>query len=364
MALFAFTFGFWASPAFSCSCIRIGPPCEAAWLQADAVFVGRVYWSWLLPTKRDGVDTLHRLVKIKILEAFIGNYPRWITVETGAGGGDCGYDFSWGDKYLIYAHREKDGSFHTSICTRTQKVSDARTDLAYLRTIKNLPPTGKVYGTAKQYTFDPNFRPKEISIMSPYGGPEDQLFSMRPLSGAAIHLTGGEVGELTAKASEAGDFVFEDLAPGHYRISVDLPQQMKPWKETEITVPAKGCSEVNIRTAFNGRLAGRVTDKSGAPVSYVAVEVVRASEAGHAERSFRWQTADKNGAFELGPLPPDVYVIGVNIVKYSGSRERPRTYYPGTPELMNAKQIRVTEGQLVKGLDFQLEANAQSPSAH
>lgn len=129
-------------------------------------------------------------------------------------------------------------------------------------------------------------------------------------------------------------------------------------------MPAKGCSEINIRTAFNGRLAGRVTDKSGAPVSYVGVEVVRASEADHADRSFRWQTADKNGAFELGPLPPDIYIVGVNIVKYSGSRERPRTYYPGTPELMSAKRIRVEEGQLVKGLDFQLEANSQSSSPH
>ena len=200
--------------------------------------------------------------------------------------------------------------------------------------------------------------------MSPYGGPEDQLFSMRPLSGTAVHLRGGEVGELTAHASPSGEFAFEDLVPGHYRIFVDLPQRMKPWEETEITVPAKGCSEVNIRTAFNGRLAGRVTDKSGAPVSYIAVEVVRASEAGHAERSFRWQTADKSGAFELGPLPPDVYIVGVNIVKHSGSREKPRTYYPGTPALVNAKRIRVEEGQLVKDLDFQLEANAQSASSH
>ena len=200
--------------------------------------------------------------------------------------------------------------------------------------------------------------------MSPYGGPENQLFSMRPLFGTVVHLRGGEMGELTASASQSGDFAFQDIPPGHYRISVDLPQRMKPWEEREITVPAKGCFEVNIRTALNGRLAGRVTDKSGAPIPYVAVEVVRASEAADAERSFRWQTADKDGAFELGPLPPDVYVIGVKIVKYSGSHERPRTYYPGTTELINAKRIRVGEGQLVKGLNFQLEVRAHSRSSH
>src|SRR5882762_8373693 len=127
-----------ASPVFACSCVPIGPPCEAAWLQADAVFVGRVYGSVLLPTKRGDIDTLHRLVRVKILEPFIGSKSGWVTVETAAGGGDCGCDFSWGEKYVIYADRQKDGSLSTSICTRTQKVSGANLDLAYLRTGKNL----------------------------------------------------------------------------------------------------------------------------------------------------------------------------------------------------------------------------------
>lgn len=355
----------WGSPAFPCSCLRIGPPCEAAWLQADAVFVGRVYWSWLLPTKVAGLDSLHRRVRIHIVEPFIGDVSGWVTIETGAGGGDCGFNFGWGEKYLIYAHREKDGSLHTSICTRTQKVSNAGVDLAYLRSIKSLPPTGRVYGTAKQYTFDPSFKPGEVSIMSPYGGPEERLFSMRPLFGTVIHLTRGSgVTAQAVRTKQSGDFTFEGIPPGHYKISVDLPERMQPWGEHDITVPAKGCFEVSIRTAFNGRLAGRVTDKSGNPIPYVAVEVVRAMEAGQAERSFRWENADKNGVFEIGPLPPDIYVIGVNIVKYSGTRDKPRTYYPGTSDLSGAKRIRVDEGQLVEGLNFQLEAPVQPPPSH
>jgi len=343
--------------------VPIGPPCEAAWLQADAVFVGRVYGSVLLPTKRGDIDTLHRLVRVKILEPFIGSKSGWVTVETAAGGGDCGCDFSWGEKYVIYADRQKDGSLSTSICTRTQKVSGANLDLAYLRTVKNLPAAGRVFGTVKQYTFDPNFKAIEVPLSSPYGGPEEHLFSMRALTGTIVHLEdGGGVRTQIARTGQNGEFSFEGLTPGRYRISADLPRLMKLWNSREIIVPAKGCSEISVRTAFNGRLSGRVSDETGTALPYLAVEVVRASEASRAERAFRWVTADKDGVFEVGPLPPDEYVIGVNIVKYGGNREKPRTYYPGTPDEKGAKRVRVSEGQLIKTLDFQL--NLRVPSKH
>jgi hypothetical protein len=129
---------------------------------------------------------------------------------------------------------------------------------------------------------------------------------------------------------------------------------MEPWDSQEVTVPAKGCREISIRTAFNGRVSGRVSDPSGAAVPYVAVEVVRASDASGAERAFQWVTAHEDGSFEIGPLPPDEYVVGVNITKYDPDREKPRTYYPGTPHLRKAKKVRVGEGQLIKGLDFRL----------
>jgi hypothetical protein len=85
------------------------------------------------------------------------------------------------------------------------------------------------------------------------------------------------------------------------------------------------------------------------------VEVVRASEAENAERAFRRINANKDGTFEIGPLPPDEYVIGVNIVKYSGTRGEPKTLDPGVADVRQAKRIRVREGQLIEGLNFRLD---------
>jgi hypothetical protein len=342
--------------SYACSCMRIGPACEAAWLQADAVFVGRVYWTDWRSAKVGGISTVHRIVTVKTLEPFVGGVSGWVSVETGSGGGDCGYDFGLGEKYLIYAHRQKDSTLITSICSRTQKASDANTDLTYLRAIKSLPDTGRMYGTVKQYTLDPNFKPGEVSIMSPYGGPEEQLFSMRPLGGTKLRLKRVEdASEQTTLVGQNGDFAFESLVAGKYQLSADLPPLMKPWEASELTIPAKGCSEVSVRTTFNGRLTGKVTDKAGVGIPYADVEVVRASEAENAERAFRWINANKDGKFEIGPLPPDDYVVGVNIVKYSGRRDQPRTFYPGVPDARQAKRIHLREGELVEGLDFQLD---------
>jgi hypothetical protein len=203
------------------------------------------------PATDRGTMTVHGIVTVKTLEPFVGTVSGWVSVETGLGGSDCGYDFGLGGKYLIYARREKDGSLTTSICNRTQKVSDAGADLTYLRTIKNLPDTGRLHGTVKQYTFDPKFKPAEVSIMSPYGGPEEQLFSMRPLFGTTVRLKRVEdTSEQTTQVEHNGNFAFENLASGKYQLSVDLPPSMKPWDSRELTVPAKGCSEVNVRTAF------------------------------------------------------------------------------------------------------------------
>ena len=132
---------------------------------------------------------------------------------------------------------------------------------------------------------------------------------------------------------------------------------MTPYKPFEITVPAKGCYLVKVGTACNGRLVGKVTDSKGTAISYADLEVVRAEDAEKTEHAFRWANANEDGMFEIGPLPPGNYVIGVRITKYSGERKLPKTYYPGVRDLQNARRISLREGQLVQGLDFRVSAN-------
>jgi hypothetical protein len=319
--------------------MHTGPACQSA-QKADAVFVGKVYWSWWLP-RIAGDGSTDRHVKIKILEHFVGDYSGWVTVETGIGGGDCGFDFSWGEKYLIYAFKGADGSLRTSICSRTTKFSDANADLEYLRGIGNLPLNGLVYGIVEQYT--------------------DRLFRARPLPGTAVHLKGSEKFALRNVVSgPTGEYKFPDVTPGSYAISADLPKFLTPFKDYKFTVPAKGCTELNITAEFNGRLAGRITNKRGIPIADLEVDAVRTADTGTLEDGFNQGITLQDGTFEIGPLLPGVYVVGVNIIELELDQKNPKTYYPGTRDLLRAKRIRVGEGQLVKNLNFQAEAGVQS----
>jgi hypothetical protein len=63
-----------------------------------------------------------------------------LIIETGLGGGDCGYEFQVGQSYLVYAGGN-DGH-HTSICHRTTELVSAKEDLSVLG--QGQPPTEQV----------------------------------------------------------------------------------------------------------------------------------------------------------------------------------------------------------------------------
>lgn len=112
----------WAK-TWACSCVSSPPP-EEAFKGATAVFCGRVVSLRLADETPDSrVECIFELVEIFKGAGHVGGpkeRPR-ITVHTGSGGGDCGYSFSLGAFYLVYAHGET--SLDTSICSRTRAYS-------------------------------------------------------------------------------------------------------------------------------------------------------------------------------------------------------------------------------------------------
>lgn len=56
-----------------------------------------------------------------------------IMIETGLGGGDCGYRFDRGVEYIVYAHGQPKGGLRTGICSPTRPVKDAAEDPKYFR---------------------------------------------------------------------------------------------------------------------------------------------------------------------------------------------------------------------------------------
>src|SRR5882724_3053747 len=141
-------------PTFGCSCVPPPPGVKtvrelAAWTakRGDVIFEGkveRVELKWKLMEAPIGdvipavVDDLDEddpvmLVSFDVLQSFQGNRQEPTQLDTGIGGGDCGFDFEVGKQHLVYAYKNETGELWTGICSGTALLEKNRANLAYLR---------------------------------------------------------------------------------------------------------------------------------------------------------------------------------------------------------------------------------------
>ncbi len=133
--LFTFFIVLNTSNALACSCApqesdSIETQVKEAYTNSTAVFVGEVVEVIEKP------DTFITEVKFKNMKSWKNELQDEITITTGRGGGDCGYEFEVGKKYLIYAYGDK-GKLGTNICTRTSDF-ESNKDIAFLNKMKKI----------------------------------------------------------------------------------------------------------------------------------------------------------------------------------------------------------------------------------
>ncbi|MDX6614168.1 MAG: hypothetical protein QOD75_3354 [Blastocatellia bacterium] len=120
--------------AFACSCDL--PPLHKSQKQlvtsarkaSVALFSGVV-----LKTQEVGYSVR---VTFKVDTFWKGPLSSEVIVMTGRGGGDCGYRFAVGARYLVYAYGSDVTNLNTNICQRTALYADAADDLKVLSKAK------------------------------------------------------------------------------------------------------------------------------------------------------------------------------------------------------------------------------------
>ena len=123
---------FFTSDVLACSCEIPRPNDSVAEMTrkerkaSSAVFLGEV----LSVVK---VSELENVAKIRVEVKWKGVKTSEVNVSTGIGGGDCGFLFEVGEKYLIYVSKSKNGAFTTNICSRTKPLSEAREEIKILQ---------------------------------------------------------------------------------------------------------------------------------------------------------------------------------------------------------------------------------------
>lgn len=351
---------FSAPAAFACSCAPIGPACKAFWAPfSQAVFVGHVESvKTVTPPRKDRFSSdgwPYRLVTFTVTESFTPDTSGQVQVRTGMGSSDCGLPFEVGKDYLVWASGDgKDKKLlYTGLCSRTRELRWAVTDLEFLRSLPKRKETGWIFGEAKEYTFDPNFkRTFEPSIMDHYRPDEEAYRSLKHLTGVVVTATDEKGKVYSTTVNEDGDFKIDDLTPGVYTTRLQVPDSMLVWPANprSFSLRAKACEEIRYRTALDGRISGVLRDAGGAPVKYTYVELVDVAHPDHPERQFEMMT-EEDGHFEFKALPPGDYYLSVNRKAAEYSEFVP-TFYPGVESSSVAEVIHLGAAQKLQNLDF------------
>jgi carboxypeptidase family protein len=324
-----------ASPAANaCSCGGGGAPCES-FGTASAVFAGTVIAVRDNPppkADRKEADWLPRLVyKFSIQQAYSGVAGTEVEVNTGGGGGDCGYQFKVGERYLVYAQLYKD-KLTTSICTRTQLFSRATEDLAFLGTLLSAGPGVTIHG----------------AITRPPGAPDE------PLSPDISVVIEGESQRKEVRPDSEGKYSVSGLPAGKYKMTLNLPDALKTWRnESEVTVTDRGCAAVDWYITDNGRVNGRVLNADGEPVARILVGLVKPG-SNPKENQEKLDRTDDEGNFKFSGVPRGRYLLAVNHTRFPELRDPTKSYppsfYPGVVDETHAQAITLGPGEKVNDL--------------
>jgi hypothetical protein len=121
-----------ASEIFACSCnLPIGKQSQSKQVKTAYKAATAVFYSEVVSISKKP-ENFYVTVKFKVEKSWKSLSEEEVIIKTGIGGGDCGYPFEIGTKYLVYAFSYQN-SLGTNICRRTSP-SDA--DAKYLDKIK------------------------------------------------------------------------------------------------------------------------------------------------------------------------------------------------------------------------------------
>jgi hypothetical protein len=192
-----------ASDAAACSCVGGLPLCETFW-KTPVVFQGEVLDIQPIPdpSPYGAQGRPWRSVRVRVERVYRGDVPDTVELRTGAGGGDCGYTFVQGRRYLVYA-RDYGRGLETGICDRTRPLDKADEDLKYLETAFQPSSSGRVFGRVhfQRVAADPQ----------------------RPAAGYRVVLS-NEHGEWSATTGRDGHYEFPAVPAGTYDIRVVLTE--------------------------------------------------------------------------------------------------------------------------------------------
>lgn len=315
----------------ACTCARPGTPCES-YGGADAVFVGTVTG---VRSETKSSDWTPRAFKFAVEHSYLGVDGAEVEVFTGRGGGDCGFGFGIGKRYLVYAYRS-DNKLSTSICSRTTPYDRATEDLAFLGSLSSAPKGATIYGQITRGTP----RKKDAPALS-----EDTFLRIE-----------GEGVRREVRPDVEGRYRVAGLPPGKYKIALQLPETLTVNQpEREVSISDRGCASQVFYLEDNGRMSGRVIDAAGQPVARILVTILDSSSDPRGP-FINLERTDAEGRFSFSAISAGKYLLGVNLTKHPETNDPTNayapTFYPGVADQSSAEVITLGVGEKRSNLDI------------
>lgn len=315
-------------------CFGPASPCEA-WANAQAVWLGTVEKAEVGESDPE-FGPITYLVTMVVDEVFSGkvkagdqmHFEEYLL-------GEGSVVPKLGERYLVYAANSDGTRFSLNMCSGSKRLEWAEDDLEYARRLKGKAPPGSLRGVVGA-----------ISRTSP---------SSPRLEGVRVTIQ-GHSGRFETETDRDGQYVFENLAPGRYRMDAYYPDYQARWYEEPIAeVPTAGCAHRDIvMTPVNG-LSGRVFDQLGEPLEYIVVEVVPLPPLRKGDMVNNLAITIRDGRFQFSGLQAGQYRLGVNITS-GPDDEQPyaATFFPGTPDWTQAAVLTLGPTTRLANLDIRL----------
>lgn len=318
----------------------------------DVVFLGTVTQVTVLPRQTASANSGTQaggpgpavLVRyhFHIDEKFAGPDASEIDVFSGGDDGDCAYRFKKDETYVVYTQQETEGRLFATRCNGTRPASDALALLPQLRAMRDGKRVASVFGVLRRS------QPPTLEL------PDDPD---EPLPDVALRLR-SRYDRFTATTDEHGVYSFYDVHAGDYQFTADLPSAVQLSQRAltgplpTFTIPGNACYEYNVDALPTGHIEGTVVDPDGKPLRLASLELFRVGKY-DGSHSGLWTFQGAKGIFEFNHVGPGEYIIVYNRGnRMDPNSPFPRTFYPGTQNVKEAKSVEVKEGEQLTKLVF------------
>jgi hypothetical protein len=318
-------------------------PCSRYW-SSDVVMIGTVtdITRIRVHTELPGAQFADaERVQLEVVEAFRGAPEGTVTVVNVLHSEAA--EFRLGSRYFVYARRNPhDQELHTSLCAGTTAVHLAYEDVRYASWIQTPRTRGRVFGTITHHdSGGGEYVARRL--------PEDLFVS---LSGP-----GGSY-EVRPDRSDSGRFLFDEVLPGTYTLTIHVDGPHDPGDPVEVDVrPPELCQELNLSLRPKGMVRGRVIDAQGRPLPNAPVHVV-SGRPPLDFTNFRFEASavtNDRGEFMFRYLPPGDYTLGMYIDSASKwRRAHAAIYFPGVTDRESTEPVTLPLGSEVDVGDFRL----------